>query len=388
MRKKYILLVITVLIMCIFMNACRSSNKKEISLLEENQSFWNDQPKMFTKGNNGYYYTCDNKLMYMDGQDGDYYPVCGKAECEHNSEMCDAFLDDTFMSQSIWYYNENIYLLKYNKYEKTVMLIKVNKDGTERKELCVIAKTNVQRNGEYGFVFHDNYAYMYSVLGQPTLQTDGKTAITKISLSDGKMEDIYSVEANKNQITSLKCYADKLMFVVVKRKQEGDKIVCETSEIYSYDCSDGKLEKFLNEPVCDYSLDMQSNTLYYYKLGDGLYKKELHSGKVTQIYQSEENTYMCQISFDGKNVYMTNQRMDTLGLFYQCYVWIISPEGEQVNKLAVSSTFFGDDQYLFAISNEEEITDKKIVALKKDNIRSVKDEDWIVLGNYFNLKMK
>lgn len=75
---------------------------------------------------------------------------------------------------------------------------------------------------------------------------------------------------------------------------------------FAYDYATKKTENISSGDITDYTVDEVSQTLYYYVFNDGLYKRKLSDSKAERIYKMVENeTNICQLSFDGKYLYMS-----------------------------------------------------------------------------------
>lgn len=373
------------LIMCVVCLCCSGCGKTEgitgIASDNDSQAFWNDAPFAFARGENGYYYISERydvrNVMFFDAVTKESYPVCGKAECTHDNENCDAYLGDDYNHQSIWYYRGHLYLMRYDERQADLILVEFNQDCTQRKELFVVARNSDRSEGRYGLVFHDEDVYIYDILGTATFESDNHISINKMALDGSKKEEIFVKEMDAvefSAISAVKSYGDFLMFTVVTREVVEDTVQSEMSGIYAYDYQSGEISTFLDEPICDYTIDEKNQILYYYKFGDGLYKKDLQSQQTERIYQCEENNKFCQISYDGKYIYINNQRMETIWLFVPIYTWVIDSNGTIMQKIEMSHTFFGDDQYIFGRDH-----DGKLIAISKENVGEWTSDDYIYL---------
>ena len=76
-----------------------------------------------------------------------------------------------------------------------------------------------------------------------------------------------------------------------------------------------KTENISSGDITDYTVDEVSQTLYYYVFNNGLYKRKLSDSKAERIYKMVENeTNICQLSFDGKYLYMSNEQYSVYNL--------------------------------------------------------------------------
>lgn len=94
----------------------------------------------------------DNYLKYMDKATGIGGPLCGKPECRHNNEDCNAYLN--YGAMCILIDGERIYWINSGVHEKQHMLNSVALDGTGRREEAAYPRE----------LFEDISGYMYGVL--------------------------------------------------------------------------------------------------------------------------------------------------------------------------------------------------------------------------------
>lgn len=386
------IVVVFIIFIGFTLSACnKNGSSSKISNDNEAQTFWNDAPFGFTKSGDGYYYIGKEKVgffkegddlqvipemvLYFDGSTQESYPVCGKAQCNHMTESCDAYLGQEYFQQSIWYYRDHLYLLRWDEKKNDVILVEFNTDCTERRDLFVIAQNSVMAGGEYGLVFHDDYVYVYDILGRQTLKDDNHISITKMALDGSSREEIFTKEAGSSQIGAVKSYGEQLMFTVTDRKYVDNTFQCEMSGIYAYSYETGKITMLLEEPVYSYCIDEVNQILYYFKFEDGLYKKNLNSDKTERIFECDDSSKLCQISYDGKYIYMSNQRMETMGIKTEGCLWTLDANGEVINKLKIPFTFFGDEKYLFG-RNE----DMKYIMLDKEKVKDWTELDIVIMG--------
>jgi hypothetical protein len=64
-----------------------------------------------------------------------------------------------------------------------------------------------------------------------------------------------------------------------------------------------KTSQLVNDDICDFTIDVDNNVLYYYVQEDGLYKQQLSGGDAEQIYKYvKDSTNICRISYDGRSL--------------------------------------------------------------------------------------
>ena len=81
---------------------------------DSEQSYWSYSA--FAKGNDLYFYMINDysqqrtNIMYWDKNTGQNY-FCNSEECMHNTVECSSYeIYGGFLPESIWYYNDKIYV--------------------------------------------------------------------------------------------------------------------------------------------------------------------------------------------------------------------------------------------------------------------------------------
>lgn len=102
----------------------------------------------------------DSYLKYVDKDTGISGPLCGKAECRHNDETCNAYLGlivkDIFVNDGriYWVAQPPLSILQYFLYSAAL-------DGTDRREETELPREMVQNlAGYYHFVLHGGMLYL------------------------------------------------------------------------------------------------------------------------------------------------------------------------------------------------------------------------------------
>lgn len=81
------------------------------------------------RGNGGYYLENEGLLYFLEPESGKMLPVCGKPNCSHKDDTCNAWTNP----QMLTYYQDKIYFINGDSGE--YHLYSINPDGTERKKL-------------------------------------------------------------------------------------------------------------------------------------------------------------------------------------------------------------------------------------------------------------
>lgn len=336
----------------------------------DSQPYWGTFVHNFARAEGGYYYMCEpswhkmkiraRMLMFFDEETKESYPVCGKADCMHNDQYCDAFigrdLDDEereyYQSDAVYYHEGYVYLLgsKGN-------LVRFAPDGSERQ---VIAQVYAY-DGSTGtnLVFHGDYVYVYNLMGHIGAEEEHTETITRYSL-DGKSRDvIVQYTGTGAAICTAKSYGDKLFFLInhaTTEKKDGSILINnQYGGLYAYEYDTGKAGKVLDAQITDYCVDEQKGIIYYHVYNDGLYQYSVGSKETVQLLQTDETCRIVSLSFDGNYIYMNNRLWVGLAKRakqeYQKVCHVITPDGQAVNSIDCPDEvfeYFGDDKFMFS----------------------------------------
>lgn len=114
--------------------------------IEDSQPYWNSSAvHSVARGEYGYYYVTFGSggrkiLSYMDDETCELIPLCNNAQCDHVNPECTAVFSD--YSEVVWYYKNHIYMIKFSS-EGRAVLVQINSDGTDRKELFDIGSVPI-----------------------------------------------------------------------------------------------------------------------------------------------------------------------------------------------------------------------------------------------------
>lgn len=397
--KKSIALILIVVLSMSALSGCSSKNKTTVSLNgaeDDSQSYWNIFNHVFARGEKGYYFVETKDLpdknvirgdfvQYMDEETGKYTYLCGKPDCNHNNTDCNAYLNTlTYSGDKIYYYDGSIYLMENDKGEGLVYLVRMKADGSARERLFDIGVLGGV-NEHYNLTFLDGSVYIYQRQGSVTGLSENTAKIRRRSL-DGKEDEVIYEYTGMGAVTyALKGYGDKLFFVVEeeKRKEQNSQVVTYVHQgLFVYDSKSKEVVKYIDKDISDYTIDTKTNQLYYYVVKDGLYIMNMEDNKSKKIYSYEKGqTDICQLSFDGKYLYMSNELYPVIYLekpkSYELYV--MNQDGNILNQVSTTgpfSMYFGDDKYLFSTGGLSE-GNNIIKYIKKSEILTQKE--WTTL---------
>ena len=102
----------------------------------------------------------------------------------------------------------------------------------------------------------------------------------------------------------MKGFGDGLYFNVQHSERSDENISISSYGLYMYSQSEKNVSQISTENINDYYLS--DNYLYYFINGQGLYKSDIENQKTELIYKSNKAVDMCNISYDGRYLYISN----------------------------------------------------------------------------------
>ena len=347
---------------------------------EEGQPYWHALNCDITKSENGYYFKRFT-TYYIDAEYMKRTVLCAKPDCDHserNNPDCLARIG----SSSIYYYNGFCYTTEYSDETGNLMLIQLAPDGTSYREMFEInLPTLTETNWLNVFlVFADDSVFIYNKGGRRlTVETQGDIVIRRRSLDGKEDEIVYTYTGDGCFFEAVKYYGGKLFFTVKEGKTDVEtrQNTMVSRGLYVYDVDSKEVVRLLDEQVCDYSVDMENNIIYYYVLEDGLYKKKLSGGEAELLYKAQEDTGICFMSFDGQYIYLDNSRWfsfaDYTKIDWTKMLIVMDTDGKEVNRIDTLSytVLFGDSDYLFATGG------KGLCYIPKKDIASAREFTYV-----------
>lgn len=257
------------------------------------------------------------------------------------------------------------------------ILEQVSADGSgARKSLFTIGVAD--ESYPYNLVFHENYVYIYCRLGNYAKEDESEVSIRKISLDGKTDEKIFAVTGKGIVLENLKSYGNKLFFLnsSYNYNNEESKTAVSSNGLYIYDYNTKSIEKIIDKDVCDFTIDVQNSILFYYVSGEGIYKYNINTSETNLIYASTYDTYSSQLSYDGKYLYMSNRRWQSMAhdQNIKCFIWVMDSDGNIINKIDTSNrVYFGDENYMFCMYDKELC----VAFINKNNIE--KETAWTAI---------
>lgn len=359
------------------------------------QPYWNYFYRRITKAEKGYYFLDYFELEYID-ENMKVHRLCSDPLCicrnplseEERKEMkkngikipsCKAAFSSSNM---IYYHNGLLYSFECDEETNMVYLISISTDGWGTiKRICEICPNDDDYYGTMRMVIHDDNIYVYNlVIG---IGDDEKT-ITRYSLDGKEKKVIARFKGYMVHISSVKSYGSKLFYIIEEMTDENNPTKTHTEGVYVYDYNTEETVRILTKNVNDFAVDEENNLIYYYITGDGLYKKPLDkkgTEGAVKLYNSTDETYCCEISYDGKYVYLNNAKFLARSLSKTwSYTLVLDTDGVIVNQINESdSAIFGDEKYTFINKPYKQAgdnPDNDIKYIEKSQIPTAKYEDF------------
>lgn len=337
------------------------------------QCYWNtDGAYDVAAAENGYYYvTMENMIVYFDIESKDVIPVCAKPDCTHDSFSCNAYLGQSYVIDSIYYYNGYIYYMPVES--GMAKLCRIDPSGVTREivgELLPSTGTNAIH-----LTFQGDYAYAYNFTSHISSEEEFTEELVELSLKDGTRKVVYEVTGKGLAIKNVKSFGDKVFFIVQESKDfmDKDNMVVKSRGLYLYSHGEDEVLTVSENNINDYYILPDTGKMYYYVTGEGLYKSDIESGQSERIYDATKDFDMCSVSSDGKYVYLSNAK-------YAFYVYVkdqwdkkryvvLDMDGNVVNDIKCPNAlelYFGDERYLFCRGMGSD----KLMYIDKKNIET------------------
>lgn len=221
-----------------------------------------------TRTEQGYYYINESRLLlcYWDSENKLGLPLCGRPECEHDDENCDAYLGYETHIEYLQYYGGWLYAICGEK-SGDVCVWRIQSDGSTWEKVGTLAR--IQGNGVTDSLIHRGYAYY--ILTNGVSAEDG-TKLYRLCL-DGKEDSelLYTGKSYAGGEVQLGAYGN---FLYIRDNHL-------TGDIYSgnllrYQIHDGTVDKLAEEiwrswTVCE--------DILYYDNGSQILAKNLTTGE-------------------------------------------------------------------------------------------------------------
>ena len=126
-------ILIVCIVICISLTGCGEKKQEdygeEYNQMQDAQNFSALQEAAATE--NGFYVIQDNCIYFIDSKSGKTVPLCGKPNCKHKDNSCNAYLR---VAHKIQVYDGNIYVVARGVEERTESLYRMSLDGSKRED--------------------------------------------------------------------------------------------------------------------------------------------------------------------------------------------------------------------------------------------------------------
>ncbi len=272
------------------LTACGEETTEEKSAKRNNAFDWQSN---LTEGENGYYYLNEQEscLYYLEEESGEYVKLCGKADCQHNTSDCNAYIEGASLG-CVWYADGKVYYTSLN--DKSYFTLScMEEDGSNHEEITQLYKISPN---DYvcpmGFLNGD-YFYLVSY------ETEGETLYRVKLEKDAELEKI---EEKGYNYSCFQTDGDKIYMNRNKANEELDF----TGEIVCYDASTGEEEVLLSYDGKNYviSFALAEDAIYYTVANEGIMKLDL-TDKKESVVEKNPNCYSF-LYYDGTYLYEDN----------------------------------------------------------------------------------
>ncbi len=114
---------------------------------EVDDQFLNDGMRATVVTDKGYYILTEGYLQFYDKETGKLVPLCGRIDCSHDSDECNAKIDDKGMLiGDICQYKGWIYFI-YQSFDGDFILERISTDGSKREEVENLFKSKGEEPG-------------------------------------------------------------------------------------------------------------------------------------------------------------------------------------------------------------------------------------------------
>lgn len=265
-------------------------------------SYYNSIPK-FAKVDMGYYFVTDFKLFYFDTVTKQAYPVCNKANCDHNDSDCNAYLSisNFGLVSSIAYYDNNIYILGFERdsaLRQHNYIYQISLEDYKQRKAAYLFDSGSSLSVTY--LIHRGYVY-FTYDGGEMKETTATLYRVKLGDTNKKApEKIYEVSGIGVYITGFNAYGNNVFFKTASYKDEqgnGYKNVANCIDIHTLD------SKMITET--EYSCFAENGKVYYEPDEKTVMKIDVETGEETLFCNIEGP---CYISADSDYIYLDNRQ--------------------------------------------------------------------------------
>ncbi len=135
-----------VILLCLVLTGCGRTSKNTIALKRENENLRNFNQiisRMTKTGDMLYFLNAgSNRMLYTDLECGVSGYLCGKPECTHVDENCNAFLGTVYSCFPITSYKDKIYWTHLDDEDLSQHLFRMDVNGQNHEEVLILAESD------------------------------------------------------------------------------------------------------------------------------------------------------------------------------------------------------------------------------------------------------
>lgn len=308
MRKKRRYGIMILLSVLLFLTACEKE-QDTVGEPEAKNGFSVSETSIIADTEDGVYFcemSQDNFIYYWDFSQNQCVYLCGKADCAHNSEECNAWFEG-LLPYTLEIYQGKLYLWAYSSAQ--AVLYRMDLDGSNRTEICRCQSSDGKSGVPNFSKLYNGYCYMRAALGTGPNGHD--------------LEGVYRQSLNGEKDAEL---------------------------IYIPDTEDGWIHRL-------YGLRTDDGYVYFEDLQYReeerkceIFQYDIASGKLDVIYTS--NNYASFVKADNKLIFSENA-MDGKGFTTTCVMDLESGSVEKLMDVGGNLTY--DGEYLYVITSNNTI---------------------------------
>ena len=265
---------------------------------DRNQAF---KCQSFVETPEGYYFGWES-LIYFCPRGGDaFYPLCGKPNCNHSDENCNAWYGSAF-----GYYNGSLYAADFFN---DFAVVKMNLDGTDHK---VVAHVDISKlpQSYYLCILHHGKLFVQSIPDYGLPVEEQVNHLITLDLSDFSQTELAEDYLQAGRFDGFSTFFLDKLYVTVSSERIPD-YDDEGVKLIEVDINSGAARTLIPRPVC--SLYATDSTLYYYlpdmsaagyqieNVVPGFREYDVESGTVRDMGQPVEG--MTWASYDEDFIY-------------------------------------------------------------------------------------
>ncbi|NJP40688.1 hypothetical protein HCH52_06440 [Oscillospiraceae bacterium HV4-5-C5C] len=172
------------------------------------------EPGSFVETNFGCYYLRDHFIYYADRGSTDYVKLCGRPDCTHDSEDCNAYIG----SETFTYYKDEIYYCQYETSEDKPRyeLWKMQADGSQHEKVKTIYTASNSTLSMQGY-FHQGYFYFTDA---PLGLSQQGTGLYRVDLDSRSEAELLLPASELSHFYTMQACQDQLYFTGINDQEQ------------------------------------------------------------------------------------------------------------------------------------------------------------------------